>query len=138
MEVHSRALRAEVELCRPCQGAHWTPVWVKSGPSLAKGPTKRITFRERGTWPKHKYLLRFGAVGVDLGVHWSAQERFQRPCKRRITHLWWHKGTRVHLESMETVANGRKWTQMDANGWKQTQTQAGSEVKIYLKAKTYD
>ena len=43
-----------------------------------------------------------------------------------------------HKGSIGIYGNGRKRAEMDANGWKQTQTQAGSEVKIYLKAKTYD
>ena len=54
MEVHSRALNAEVgqglapslafafhfgaQVALP--GTHCTPVWLKSGPSLAKGSTK--------------------------------------------------------------------------------------------------
>ena len=43
-----------------------------------------------------------------------------------------------HKGSIGIYGNGRKRAEMDANGWKQTQTQAGSEVKVYLKAKTYD
>ena len=41
-------------------------------------------------------------------------------------------------DSFRVYGNGRKCAGMDGNGWKQTQTQAGSEVKRYLKAKTYD
>ena len=40
--------------------------------------------------------------------------------------------------SFRIYGNGRERAEMDGNGCKQTQTQAGSEVKIYLKAKTYD
>jgi hypothetical protein len=39
---------------------------------------------------------------------------------------------------METVANERERMGMHGNEWKQTQNQAGSEGKVYLKAKTYD
>ena len=40
--------------------------------------------------------------------------------------------------SFGIYGNGQERAEMDGNGWKQTQTQARSGVKIYLKAKTYD
>ena len=43
-----------------------------------------------------------------------------------------------HKGSIGIYGNGRKWMQMDANGRELSQTQARSEVKVYLKAKTYD
>ena len=43
-----------------------------------------------------------------------------------------------HKGSVGIYGNGRKWTEMDANGRELSQTRAGSEVKVYLKAKTYD
>ena len=73
MEEYSRALRAQVGqgltpwvtfasilvLWRPCQGAHCEPVWVKGGPSLAKGSTKRATFREKGHLAKTMLFTMF-------------------------------------------------------------------------------
>ena len=43
-----------------------------------------------------------------------------------------------HKGSVGIYGNGRKRTEMDANGRELSQTRAGSEVKVYLKAKTYD
>ena len=43
-----------------------------------------------------------------------------------------------HKGSIGIYGNGRKWIETDANGRERAQTQAGSEVKVYLKAKTYD
>ena len=129
------------------------PFWRSAGP--AKGPPgrqfgsrvvqawpkdrlKRPLLEKRATWPKPCYLLGFRTVWVDLGRHWAAQGGLWKPHKRQRTPFCQHTGTRVQLGSMETVANGRKRTETDANGRKQTQNQAGSEGKVYLKAKTYD
>ena len=43
-----------------------------------------------------------------------------------------------HKVSVGIYGNGRKRTEMDANGQELSQTRAGSEVKVHLKAKTYD
>ena len=75
---------------------------------------------------------------MGLGDHPSAQEDLQRLYKRQMTPWWQHRGPGILLESMETVANERERMETDGNGCKQTQNQAGSEAKIYLKAKTYD
>ena len=129
------------------------PFWSSASP--AKGPTgrhfgprvvqvwpnyrlKRSLLAKRGTWPKPCYLLGFRSVWVGLGRHWAARGRPWKPYWRQRAPLCRHKDPLVQLGSMETVGNGRKRTEMAANGWKQTQTQAGSEVKVYLKAKTYD
>ena len=129
------------------------PFWSSAGP--AKGSTghqfgsrvvqawpkhrlKRQLLEKRGTLPKPCYLLSFRTVWVDLGWHWAAPGCLWRSHSRLRTPLCQYRGTGVQLGSMETVGNGREWTGMDANGWKQTQTQVGSEAKIYLKAKTYD
>ena len=83
MEFHSRALCAEVEqglapwvafasilaLGRPCQGPPWAPVWVKSGPSLAKGSTKTTAFGEKGNLAKTILFIRFSYC---LGGPWQA------------------------------------------------------------------
>ena len=129
------------------------PFWSSAGP--AKSPTghqfgsrvvqawpndrlKRLLLEKRDTLPKPCYLVGFRPVCVDLGRHWAAPGCPWRFHRRLRTPLCQYRGTGVQLGSVETVGNGRKLTEMDANGWKQTQTQAGSEVKIYLKAKTYD
>ena len=83
IEVQSSALRAEVgqglaarlpfpailELCRPCRGAHWAPVWVKSGPTLAKGSTKTTASGEKGHLAKTILCIRFSYC---LGGPWQA------------------------------------------------------------------
>ena len=129
------------------------PFWSSAGP--AKGPTghqfgsrvvqawpkdrlKRPLLEKRATWPKPCYLLGFRNVWVDLGRHWAAQGGLWKLYNRHGTTLCQHTGTRIRLGSMETVANGCKWTEMDGNGRELSQTRAGSEVKVYLKAKTYD
>ena len=129
------------------------PFWRSAGP--AKGPSgrqfgsrvvqawpkdrlKQPLLEKRATWPKPCYLQGFRTVWVDLGRHWAAQGGLWKLYKRHRTTLCQHMGTRVQLGSMETVGNGRKWTQMDANGRELSQTRAGSEVKVYLKVKTYD
>ena len=129
------------------------PFWSSAGPAKGpagrqfgsgvvqvwpKGRLKGSLLEKRGTWPKPCYLLCFRSVWVGLGRHWAARGRPWRPYWRQRAPLCRHKDTLVQLGSMETVGNGRKRTEMGANGWKQTQTQAGSEVKVYLKAKTYD
>ena len=106
------------------------PFWSSAGP--AKGSTegqfgsrvvqawpkdrrKRPLLEKRDTWPKPYYLLGFRTVWVDLGRHWAAQGGLWKLHRRHRTTLCQHTGTRVQLGSMETVANGRKWTQMDGN-----------------------
>ena len=129
------------------------PFWSSAGP--AKGPTgrqfgsrviqvwqkdrlKRPLLEKRGASPKPCYLFGFRTVWVDLGRHWAARGCPWKLHRRLWTHLCQQRGTRVQLGSMETVGNERERMEMDANGCKQTQNQAGSEAKIYLKAKTYD
>ena len=129
------------------------PFWSSASP--AKGPTgrqfgprvvqvwpkyrpKRPLLAKRSTWPKPCYLLGFRTVWVDLGRHWAAQGCLWKFYEMQRTPLGQHRGTRVQLGSMETVGNGWERAQTDGNGRKQTQTQAGSEGKVYLKAKTYD
>ena len=129
------------------------PFWRSAGP--AKGPPerqfgsrvvqawpkdrlKRPLLEKRATWPKPCYLLCFRTVWMDLGRHWAAQGGLWKLYKRHRTTLCQHTGTRVWLGSMETVGNERKWMEMDGNGRELSQTRAGSEVKVYLKAKTYD
>ena len=105
------------------------PFWSSAGP--AKDPTghqfgsvvqawpkdrlKRPLLEKRGTSPKPCYLLGFRTVWVDLGRHWAAQGGLRKLYKRHRTTLCQHTGTRVQLGSMETVGNGRKWTEMDGN-----------------------
>ena len=112
-------------------GSRMVQVWPK-------GQLKGSLSEKRGTCPKPIYLRCFRTVWVGLGRHWAARGRPWRLYRRQRAPLCRHKGTKVQLGSMETVANEREWMQTDANGCKQTQNQAGSEVKIYLKAKTYD
>ena len=114
------------------------PVWVRSGPSLAKGPTKRITFREKGHLAK---TMLFTMFSFSLGGPWQALGSSRAPLEALLAAkgpLCRHKDTLVQLGSMETVGNERKWMEMDGNGRELSQTRAGSEVKVYLKAKTYD
>ena len=129
------------------------PFWSSAGP--AKGPTgrqfgsrvvqvwpkdrlKRQLLEKRGTWPKPCYLLGFRIVWVDLDRLWAAWGCPWKLHGRLRTPLCQYGGTRVKLGSMEAVANERERMEMDGNGCKQTQNQAGSDAKIYLKAKTYD
>ena len=86
IEVHSRVSRAEIgqglargvafasisELWGPCQGDHCGPVWVKSGPSAAKGSTRPIAFGGKGHLAKTCYLLGFRTVWMNLDGHWAA------------------------------------------------------------------
>ena len=156
---YSCAWRSAAELCVLRLVKAWPhewllhPFWSSAGP--AKGPAgrqfgsrvvqawpnyrlKRSLLAKRGTWPKPCYLLGFRAVWVDLGRYRAARRCTWRLHRRPKTPLCQCRGTRVQLGSMETVANERKWMEMDANGRELSQTRAGSEVKVYLKAKTYD
>ena len=127
------------------------PFWSSAGP--AEGPTgpqfgsrvvqawpkdrlKRPLLEKRGTSPKQCYLIGpvvgwtlagIGQLGVPEGAPQEAMDS--------LVPVKGHKGS---IGIYGAVANERKWTETYGNGWKQTQTQAGSEVKIYLKAKTYD
>ena len=129
------AFASILALGRPCQGPPWAPVWVKSGPSLAKGSTKTTAFGEKGNLAKTMLFTRFSyclggpwqALGSS-GVPVEASQEAEDP----LVPVWGHKG------SIGIYGNGRKRAGTDGNGWKQTQNQAGSEGKVYLKAKTYD
>ena len=129
------AFASILALGRPCQGPPWAPVWVKSGPSLAKGSTKTIAFGEKGNLAKTMLFTRFSYC---LGGPWQALGSSREPVEASqeaqddLVPAYGHKG------SVGIYGNGRKRTQMDANGRELSQTRAGSEVKVYLKAKTYD
>ena len=112
-------------------GSRVVQVWPKDR-------RKRLLLEKRGTSPKPYYLLGFRIVRVDLDRLWAARGCPWKLHGRLGTPLCQYGGIRVQLGSMETVANERERMRMDGNGWKQTQNQAGSEAKIYLKAKTYD
>ena len=122
------AFASILELCRPCQGAHWTPVWVKSGPSLAKGSTKRIVFREKGHLAK---TILFTMFSCCLGGLWQALGSSRAPLEAFLeardfpVPAQGHKG---NVGSMEAVANGRKWTQMDATGLKPKPDQGSKSI----------
>ena len=129
------------------------PFWCSAGPAKGtpghqfgsrvvqacpKDRLKRSLLEKKATWPKPCYLLGFRSVWVGLGRHWAARGRPWRPFWRQRAPLCRHKDTLVQLGSMETVGNERKRMQTDGNGRELSQTRAGSEVKVYLKAKTYD
>ena len=63
-----------LELWRPCPGAHCARVWVKSGPSLAKGSTKMIVFWGKGAPGQNTaiyyvfVLFGWSLAGISLGV----------------------------------------------------------------------
>ena len=119
----------------PCQGPRWAPVWVKSGPSLAKGSTKTTAFGEKGNLAKTMLFTRFSYC---LGGPWQAFNSSRGPVEAlqeaedALVPAYGHKG------SLGIYGNGRKRSQTDATGRELSQTRAGSEVKVYLKAKTYD
>ena len=142
-------------LCQPCQACQLCQPSHACSASPAREPTGRqfgsrvaqvwprcrlkgSLLEKRGTWPKPCYLLCFRSVWVGLGRHWAARGRPWRPFWRQRAPLCRHKDTLVQLGSMETVGNERKRMQTDRNGRELSQTRAGSEVKVYLKAKTYD
>ena len=129
------AFASILELCRPCQGARWTPVWVKSGPSLAKGPTKRITFREKGHLAK---TMLFNMFSFCLGGPWQALGSSRAPLEALLEARGRPVPAQGHKGSIGIYGNGCKPVGTDANGRKFSQTHPGSEVKVYLKAKTYD
>ena len=102
---------------------------------MAKGPTKRITFREKGHLAK---TMLFTMFSFCLGGPWQALGSSRAPLEALLEAKGPLAPARGHKGSIGIYGNGRKRAGMNGNGWKQTQTQAGSEVKIYLKAKTYD
>ena len=76
-------------------------------------------------------LAGIGSSGVPVE---ASKEAMDPPCATKKAQgfnwdLW---------KRSQTSGNGCKWMEMDGNGCKQTPNQAGSEVHIYLKAKTYD
>ena len=129
------AFASILALGRPCQGHPWAPVCVKSGPSLAKGSTKTTAPGEKGHLAKTMLFTRFSYC---LGGPWQALGSSRGP----VEALQQARDDPVpaygHKDSVGIYGNGRKRMQMDGNGRELSQTQAGPEVKVYLKAKTYD
>ena len=84
-----------LELCQPCQGAHWAPVWVETGPSLAKGSTKTTAFGEKGHLVKTMLFSRFSYC---LGGPWQASGSLEVPveavqeAKDHLVAVKEHKG----------------------------------------------
>ena len=110
------------------QGTHWAPVWVKSGPSLAKGSTKTSAFGEKGHLAKTMLFTRFSYC---LGGPWQALGSSGRPWMAHMkqkTSRCQHRGTKVHVRSMETVANGREWMRLDANFLKSEPDQRSKSI----------
>ena len=73
-----------------------------------------------------------------LGGPWQALGSSGVPVEVSQEAMYPHVPVKGHKGSIGIYGNGRKRTETDANGRTFSQTQAGSEVKIYLKAKTYD
>ena len=91
-----------------CQGAHWAPVWVKSGPSLVKGSTKTTASEEKGHLVKTMLFIRFSFC---LGGLWQALGSSGMPVEasqEAMEFLCQQRGGRVPLGSMGTVANERE------------------------------
>ena len=119
MEVYSRALCAEVgqglascvafasilEVRRPCQGGHLAPVWVKSGPSLAKGSTKTVASGEK----KHlaKTML-FTIFSYCLGGPWQALGVSGVPMEASREAMDPLVPAKRHKGSIGIYGNGRK------------------------------
>ena len=99
------AFASILALGRPCQGAPWAPVWVKSGPSLAKESTKTTAFGEKGHLAKTMLFTRFSYC---LGGPWQALDSSGVPvevsqeAKDPLVPAWGHKG------SIGIYGNGRK------------------------------
>ena len=105
-------------------GSRVVQVWPKG---RLKGPFSA----KRGTWPKPCYLLCFRIVWVGLGRHQAARRRPWRP-------YWRQRAPCAGIRALRFYWDLWKRSETDANGPQFSQTQAGSEVKVYLKAKTYD
>ena len=126
------------------------PFWRSAGPAKGtpgrqfgsrvvqawpKDRLKRPLLEKRATWPKPWLFTRFSYC---LGRPWQALGSSRGPAEALqeaqddLVPAYGHKG------SVGIYGNGRKRTEMDANGRELSQTRAGSEVKVYLKAKTYD
>ena len=126
------------------------PFWSSAGP--AKGPTgrqfgsrviqvwpkgrsKRSLLEKRGTWPKPLLFIMFSYC---FGGPWQALGSSRAPLEALLEARGRPVPAQGHKGSIGIYGNGRKPVGTDANGRKFSQTQPGSEVKVYLKAKTYD
>ena len=116
---------------RPGQEAKRGQVWVKSGPSLPKECIKRAAL------PKMAHLAQtsiFTAFSGCWGGPWRALVgsratlKDPRGANKPFVPACTDKG------AIGIYGNGRKPVQTDANGREFSETQAGSEVKVYLKA----
>ena len=99
----------------PARGAYWAPVWVKSGPSLAKGSTKTTASGEKGHLARTMLFNRFSCCLDGLWQALAARGCLWKLHRRLRTPLCQYRGTRVQLGSMETVGNERERMEMDAN-----------------------
>ena len=106
------AFASILALGRPCQGPPWAPVWVKSGPSLAKGSTKTPAFGEKGNLAKTMLFTMFsyclGGPWQALGSSRELVEALQE-AQDDLVPAYGHK------DSVGIYGNGRKRTGMDAN-----------------------
>ena len=120
---------------RPRQGAKRGQVWVKSNPSLAKECIQRAALPIMAQLAQTTVFSTFSGC---WGGPWRALVgsratlKDPRGANKPFVPACEDKG------SIEVYGNGREPVQTDGNGREFSQTQAGSEVQVNLKAKTYD
>ena len=99
------------------------PVWVKSGPSLAKGSTETVASGEKGHLDKTMLFIKFSYC---LGGLWQALGSSGVPVEASQEAMDPLVPAKGHKGSIGIYENGRKRTEMDANGCKRMETNPNS------------